>query len=202
MHKVSRPLILSAALIMLWTLATAEAQKPTTPTPPKAPVKPVSTVKPPPAPATGAVSIVCRDFRFGQMPGSLPLRDAEITYESISVKDTSGTSRYLYVPTHIIISHEFKPSMIAIGANGRDLVSGECGTPNAIITGATGSVTLQFNNFPSVFVQVGKKGANDMSLQAVVNLPPCPSGLRIFRTTRQDANTFFISSASDATCLS
>ena len=202
MPKVSRTLAALTALIALGALAGAEAQKPIAPTPPKPPVKPASTLKSPSAPATGGITIICKDFGFGQMPGALPYRDSRITYETVTVKDTSGTARTIYAPTHIIISHEFKSAAAGIGSNGRGLVTGECGTPNAVIAGMTGPAILQFNNFPSVFVQVSKKTAGDTPMQAMVNLPPCASGLRSFRTLRQNANEFFVSQLSDVTCLS
>lgn len=202
MPKVSRTLAALSALIALGAPAGADAQKPTPPTPPKAPMKPASTIKAPSAPATGGVTIICKDFGFGQMPGALAYRDSRITYETVAVKDTAGVTRTIYAPTRIIVSQEFKPATARISSDGRGLVTGECGTPNGVISGMTGPATLQFNNFPSVFVQVSKKNAGDTQMQAMVNLPPCKSGIRSFRTLRQNPNEFFVSQASDVTCLS
>lgn len=201
MFKVPQTLAALTALIALGALAVADAQKPTPPAPPKPPTKPVSTLKSPAAPATGGVTIICKNFSFGQMPGAQPYRDNRITYEAVPVKDVSGVARMIYAPTHIVVSHEFKPAAAGIGSDGRGLAVGECGTPNAVLAGMTGPALLQFDNFPSVFVQVNKKNAGDTGVQAVVNLPPCASGLRSFRTLRQNANEFLISQASDATCL-
>lgn len=201
MSRVSRTLSAATALIALAALAGAEAQKPTKPMPPKAPVKPISTLAPPSAPATGGVTIICKDFVFGQMPGAQPYRDNRITYETLTVKDTSGSTRTIYAPTHIIIAHEFKPAKSVIGSDGRGLATGECGTPNAVVAGMTGPATLQFDNFPSVLVQVARKTATDTQLLATVNLPPCPSGVRSFRALRQNANEFVVSRPTDATCL-
>ncbi len=203
MPKNSQTLVALTALVALGMLAVADAQKPTPPTPPKPPVvKPATGIKPPSAPALGGITLICKDFGFGVMPGALPYRDSRVTYETVTVKDTSGATRTIYAPTRIIVSQEFKPSKARTESDGRGLVAGECGTPNAVIAGLTGPATLQFNNFPSVFVQVSKKNAGDTQMQAVVNLPPCASGLRSFRTIRQNANEFFISQAADATCLS
>ena len=201
MPQISRTLAALTALIALGALAAAEAQKPTKPTPPKAPVKPISTLTPPSAPATGGVTIICKDFAFGQAPGAALYRDSRITYETLTVKDAAGVARTIYAPTHIIVAQEFKPAKTGIGSGGRGLATGECGTPNALIAGMTGPATLLFDNFPSVFVQVAKKTATDTQLQAMVNLPPCPSGVRSFRTMRQNANDFLIGRAADATCL-
>lgn len=199
MSWISRTLV---ALTVLAALGVADAQKPTPPTPPKPPVvKPVSTIAPPSAPSTGGITIVCKDFGFGQIPGALPYRDSRITYETVTVKDTSGAVRTIYAPTRIIVSQEFKPATVRIDSDGRGLAAGECGTPNAVIAGVTGPATLQFNNFPSVFVQVSKKNAGDTQMQAMVNLPPCASGIRSFRTMRQNANEFFLSQPGDVTCL-
>ena len=202
MPQMSRTLSALTALIALGALAGAEAQKPTKPTPPKAPVKPMSTLTPPSAPATGGITLICKDFVFGQMPGAPPYRDSRITYETMTVKDTSGATRTIYAPTHIIIAHEFKPARSGIGSDGRGLTAGECGTPNAVVAGMTGPATLLFDNFPSVFVQASKKTPTDTQVQAMVNLPPCPSGVRSFRTLRENANDFVVSRAIDATCLS
>ncbi|MEQ1782965.1 MAG: hypothetical protein ABMA14_16520 [Hyphomonadaceae bacterium] len=202
MLRTSRTLVALTALTALGALTAADAQKPTPPTPPKPPVvKPATTVKPPSAPATGGITIICKDFGFGQMPGALPYRDSRVTYETVTVKDASGVMRTIYAPTRIIVSQEFKAATARIDSDGRGLVTGECGTPNAVIAGMTGPATLQFNNFPSVFVQVSKKNAGDTQMQAMVNLPPCASGLRSFRTIRQNPNEFFISQPADATCL-
>lgn len=201
MPKVSQGIATLAALMALGALA-AEAQKATPPTPPKAPVvKPVSTIKPPSAPASGGITIICKDFAFGQMPGALPYRDNRITYEMVTVKDTSGATRTIYAPTRILVSQEFQPAKARIDSDGRGLIAGECGTPNAVIAGMTGPALLQFSNFPSVFVQVSKKNAGDTQMQAMINLPPCPSGVRNFRTTRENPNDFFVSQPGDATCL-
>lgn len=203
MSRISGTLVAMTALVALGALTAADAQKPTPPTPPKPPVvKPATAIKPPSAPATGGITIICKDLGFGQMPGALPYRDSRVTYETMTVKDTSGVARTIYAPTRIIVSQEFKPATARTDSDGRGLVAGECGTPNAVIAGLTGPTTLQFSNFPSVFVQVSKKNAGDTQMQAMVNLPPCASGLRSFRTIRQNANEFFISQAADATCLS
>jgi hypothetical protein len=201
MPSISRVCTSLTALVSLAMLAGAHAQTPTPPKPPKPPVKPVSTLKPIAAPATGALLVICKDFTSGQMPGALPYTDSRITYETIVVRDTSGATRTIYAPTHIIITHEFKPASASIGADGRGLASGECGTPNAVINGMTGPATLQFNNFPSVFVQVSKKLANSTSATAAVNLPACKSGLRSFRTVRQNANEFLVPDSASAACL-
>ena len=202
MPKVSRTLVALTALIALGALGGANAQKPTPPTPPKAPVvNPVSAVKPPTAPVTGGVTIICKDFGAAQTSGTFPYSDSRITYEMVTVKDTSGVTRTIYAPTRIIVSQEFKPAKVRIDMDGRGLVAGECGTPNAVIAGTTGPVTFQFNNFPSVFVQVSKKNAGDTQMQATVTPSPCASGIRSFRTIRQNANEFLVSKPTDVTCL-
>lgn len=215
MPTATRPLALLAVLSALGTLSVADAQKATPPTPPKAPTKPVSTLKPTEAAAEGGITLICRDFAFGEtspakgsgnlfgsgQTSATPYRDSQITYESVTVKDTSGAAHTIYAPTRIVITHEFKPSPVAITSTGRNLSSGDCGTPNAVITGLKGPAKLVFNNFPSVTMQTGRKSANDAGMQASVNLPPCPSGLRSFRTMRQNTSEFVIVSAADAACL-
>ncbi len=194
-----------AALIVLTAFAIvsrAEAQKPTPPTPPKVPVvKPVGGARPPAAPVTGGITVICKDFAFGQMPGALPYRDSRITYETITMKETTGAVRTIYAPTSIIVSQEFKPATTRIDSDGRGLAAGECGTPNAVITGTTGPAIFQFNNFPSVFVHVSKKNASDTQMEAMINLPPCVSGIRSFLTLRQNANAFLVSKPNDVICL-
>ena len=202
MSTFSRGVAALIALTACALAAGAEAQKPTPPTPPKAPVvKPVGGARPPAAPVTGGITVLCKDFAFGQMPGALPYRDSRITYETLTMKDTTGAVRTIYAPTSIIVSQEFKPATTRIDSDGRGLAAGECGTPNAVITGTTGPAIFQFNNFPSVFVQVSKKNASDTQMQAVINLPPCASGLRSFRTLRQNANAFLVSKPTDVICL-
>lgn len=216
MPTPTRTLAVLALLAALGAPGMANAQRATPPTPPKAPTKPVSTLKPAEAPAQGGITLICKDFAFGAAPaasassGSLfgtgqstatPYRDSQITYETLTVKDTSGAAHTIYAPTRIVITHEFKPSKVSITSTGRNLASGECGTPNAVIAGLTGPAKLVFNNFPSVMVQAGRKSANDTGMQASVNLAPCPSGLRVFRTMRQTTGEFLIASAADASCL-
>jgi hypothetical protein len=199
-----------AGLLAFGIAASATAQtpgdskpKPATPaTKPTAPVKPVTTgATPASAPLTGPVTIICRDFRFGAMPGKVPVRDTRVTYEKVIVRDASGANRTIFAPTSFIVSHEFKAAATAIGPDGRGLVTGECGVPNAAITGATGPTLLQFYNFPSVLVESSKLNAVESSLKVVVNLPPCPSGLRSIPTVRQNANDFFASDPAAVTCL-
>lgn len=214
-----RPIAMLAMLAALGSWATADAQKATPPTPPKAPTKPISTLKPAEAPMEGGITLICKDFVFeaaatgpasntvgslfgaGARSAAIPYRDSQITYETMTVKDASGTVRTIYAPTRIVITHEFKASQTAIGSNGRGLTSGECGTPNAVIAGLTGPAKLVFNNFPSVTVQAGRKSATDSGDLASVNLPPCPSGLRSFRTQRQNMSEFVIANAADAACF-
>ena len=133
MSRISRTLVAVTALAALGALTAADAQKPTPPTPPKPPVvKPVTGIKAPSAPAAGGITIICKDFGFGQMPGALPYRDSRITYETVTVKDMSGVARTIYAPTRIIVSQEFKPATARTDSDGRGLVAGECGTPNAV----------------------------------------------------------------------
>lgn len=211
----TRPLAVVILLAALSMSALADAQKATPPTPPKAPTKPVSTLKPTEAPAQGGITLICKDFTFGGaspatpsgslfgsgQTGSAPYRDSQITYETLTVKDTSGATHTIYAPTRIVITHEFKPSKVSITSTGRNLAAGECGTPNAVIAGLTGPAKLVFNNFPSVMVQAGRKSATDAGIQASVNLAPCLSGLRSFRAMRQTAGEFIIAGPADTACL-
>jgi hypothetical protein len=192
------------ASFALGLAAIAGAQTPGSKTPPqigKPPVaaKPATPAAPTAAPASGAVTIICKDFRFGFMPGGVPSRQVNVQYESIVMRDAGGNSRTIYAPINVVVGHEFKPMTVAIGADGSGLTSGYCGTPGAVVTGATRPV-LSFGGFRHAGATTNMVPGDPTSSGSVA-LPPCASGLRRFQTDRQAPGVFFVAGDASATCI-
>jgi hypothetical protein len=186
----------------------APVQKPVTPAQkPVQPAKPVVTkpaaakATPPAAPASGAVTLLCRDLG-GEASDGASSDSSMIVYERISVRDASGATVSFYAPTMLRVSNGFAPAPGHSGARGELLASGTCGMTTAVMAPPTRSdLSMQLMiagaQSYSVTTSRNKPGGGRLSdshtghgVSAI--LPPCSTGVRRIEANRTSEVEFFV----------
>jgi hypothetical protein len=153
------------------------------------------------------VELICKNFSFGMSVGTSTSRNTSITYEKITILDSTGTSKTIFAPTRIIAIQQFLGTTLAAGARGEFLTPGQCSFPTVAIKGVSMDVRsnkpyIQFANFSSNFVQVGHGAFSPATVNVSVNLPPCASGIRRFRLIMENPNSFFLNDLpGNVTCI-
>lgn len=204
------------AIVAAMAASPALAQKGTAPTSPL-PGTGATAAKPNPATAGAKtttapsyprqVTLLCRNLAIDGGPRPTTPNDkliqtaSTVTYENITIRDASGTTRTIYAPIAAQIVMQFKAAAGPVGDRGERLRDTECGFNNGYVPESSLQL-IRFNNPAGFSVSAfSAPAANlDASSSASVQRPYCPSGVISFIATQAGAGDFAVS-GSPITCV-
>lgn len=206
------------ALVAAMAVVPASAQKSTGPTItqkpsvgiPAGPKTAASSTTGTPAPVTfpREVTLLCKKLgsdagpRVAHPNDPILMGSSQLTYENVSIRDASGTTRTVYVPISAMITVQFKPAAGAAGERGELLRDYECGLSNASLN-STSISDIRFSN-PSGFsllTSSAMRETKDGNSWASVAKPYCPSGILSFTATQSGPADFGVGMGTRINCV-